>query len=207
MLGRGDTRRGAPARGAAAPDRAGAVRHLTREELEAGLPSIRSSPAEAGPVLAIVIRPATDQRQSLPSAELSPEGGVHGDCWAQGCWLSLPDGRPHPDVQVAIMNARAIALVAQDEARWPLAGDNLYVDLDLSDRNLQPGQRLALGSAILEVTGVPHNACGKFAQRFGKAAAQFVNSPAGKQLHLRGIYAKVVQAGRIEVGDLLTKCD
>ncbi len=190
-----------------APRDASEVTHLTREKLEAGLPTIKSSPADAGPVRAIVVRPATDQRQSLQSVEISPDGGVHGDCWAQGCWLSLPDGRPHPDVQVAIMNARAIALIAQEEARWPLAGDNLFVDLDLSDGNLKPGQRLALGSAILEVTAVPHNACGKFAQRFGKAAARFVNSPAGKQLHLRGIYAKVVQAGTVSVDDVLTKCE
>ncbi len=207
MLDRkGSNQRSAGDEGGASHDTS-EIRHLTRAELEAGLPTIRSSPADAGPVRAIVVRPATDQRQSLQSVELSPEGGVHGDCWALGCWLSLPDGRPHPDVQVAIMNARAVALIAQDEARWPLAGDNLYVDLDLSDQNLQLGQRLKLGLAVLEVTAVPHNACGKFAQRFGKAAAQFVNSPAGKQLHLRGIYAKVVQAGTVSVGDVVTKCE
>jgi len=135
------------------------ARHLSREELEAGLSEILRSPSDRGELRAVVIRPETDARLSLKECELSPERGVHGDNWARGCWLSLPDGRPHPDVQVAIMNARSSALIAQDEARWPLAGNNLYVDLDLSAANLPPGTRLGLGSAILEITAVPHNGC------------------------------------------------
>ena len=154
---------------------------------------------------AIVIRPATDERVTLSQCEVSPEKGVHGDNWAYGCWLSLPDGRPHPDVQVAIMNARAIALIAQVRERWQLAGDNLYVDFDLGDGNLTPGQRLTLGSAILEVTSQSHNGCKKFAQRFGRDAVTFVNSIEGKQLHLRGIYARVIRAGVIQVGDEIRK--
>ncbi len=181
--------------------------HLNREDLEAGLAHIQSSPKEQGLLEAIVIRPGVDERRLLRACKLSPDGGVHGDRWAHGCWMSLPDGSPHPDVQVCIMNARTIALVAQRKERWELAGDNLFIDLDLSDANLPCGRRMGLGTAVLEITAVPHNACKKFADRYGVAAAQFVNSPIGRQLHLRGIYARVVEAGTIGVGDLVTKLD
>ena len=179
--------------------------HLSRDELAAGLDEILRSPADRGVLKAVVIRPETDARESLQRCELSPELGVHGDNWAKDCWMTLPDGRPHPDVQVTLMNARTIALIAQDEARWALAGDNLYVDLDLSAANLPPGTRLAIGSAILEITAVPHNGCAKFAGRFGVEATRFVNSREGKRLHLRGIYARIVQPGVITVGELVTK--
>jgi len=181
------------------------VRHLDRGELEAGLEEIQRSPGARGELKAIVVRPATDARESLQRCGVSAELGVHGDSWAKGCWMSLPDGRPHPDVQIAIMNARAIALIAQEEARWPLAGDNLFVDLDLSEANLPAGTRLAIGPALLEITAVPHNGCQKFAARFGVEATRFVNSKEGKRLHLRGIYARVVQPGTIAVGDLVSK--
>lgn len=181
------------------------ISHLTFEELSSGLTEIRQSPADKGVLKAIVIRPSENERTSLAECEISPELGVHGDNWAAGCWMSLPDGRPHPDVQVAIMNTRAIALIAQSESRWPLAGDNLYVDLDLSDENLQAGQQLSLGEAVLEITEIAHNGCKKFVQRFGPDAVRFVNSDLGKQLHLRGIYAKIVQAGVIRVGDVIEK--
>lgn len=179
--------------------------HLTFDELTSGLSEIRQSPADKGILKAIVVRPASNERISLSQCEISPELGVHGDNWAKGCWMSLPDGTPHPDVQVAIMNARTIALIAQDEDRWPIAGDNLYVDLNLSDDNLQAGQQLSLGSAVLEITEVAHNGCKKFVQRFGADAVKFVNSDLGKKLRLRGIYARVVQAGDIGVGDEIEK--
>jgi len=179
--------------------------HLSLAELEADVPTIALSPADRGVLRGIVIRPVTDQRTSLARCELSPELGVHGDNWALGCWKSLPDGRPHPDVQVAIMNARAIALIAQDADRWPLAGDNLFADLDLSSENLPVGQRLAIGTAKLEITAEPHNGCRKFAARFGVDAHKFVNSDVGKRLHLRGIYARIVQRGFVSVGDVIQK--
>ena len=180
-------------------------KHLTIDELNRGLPQLLNSPKDQGLLNSIVIRPLTDQRETLQECELSPQLGVHGDNWADGCWLSLPDGSPDPNVQVAIMNSRAIELIAQDRGRWELAGDNLFVDLDLSDENLPTGQRLAVGSAVLKITANPHNGCKKFTQRFGKDAVKFVNSPDGKRHHLRGIYAKVVQSGVVRVGDEVTK--
>jgi MOSC domain-containing protein YiiM len=180
-------------------------KHLSGEQLNLGLDFILQSPSDQGELKMIVIRPSTDLRQSLQQCELSPERGVHGDNWADGCWLSLPDGRPHPDVQVAIMNSRAIELIAQEPERWELAGDNLLIDLDLSDENLPTGQRLAVGTVVLEITAQAHNGCKKFAERFGKDAVRFVNSKEGKRRHLRGIYAKVVQAGVVHVGDQVTK--
>ena len=184
-----------------------AIRHLTREELESGLPEIRRAPKDHGRLEAIVVRPGHNERKSLTSSEISPERGVHDDHWALGCWKTTEDGKPHPDVQICIMNVRVIRLIAQAKERWSLAGDNLFVDLDLTSENLPPGQRLAVGNALIEVTAVPHNGCQKFVERYGRDAVLFVNSPVGKQLHLRGIYARVVIAGTITVGDLLTKVD
>jgi MOSC domain len=179
--------------------------HLTFEELQEGLGGIMLSPQDRGTLKAIVIRPEVETRVSLRQCELSPDGGVHGDNWAKGCWMSLPDGRPHPDVQVAIMNARAIALIAQEEARWPLAGNQLLIDLDLSRDNLPPGTRVSVGPALLEINAVPHNGCKKFAERFGVDATRFVNSKEGVRLHLRGIYARIVEPGVVTVGDPVTK--
>ena len=181
------------------------VRHLTREELDAGLDSIRSAPRDAGVVEMIVRRPAIGEREVLKTGEVDLIEGFVGDTWRSRRNPHTPDGLPHPETQVTIMGARAIALIATDTSHWPLAGDQLFVDLDLSGDNLPPGVRLAVGSAIIEVTPQPHTGCGKFAARFGTDAMTFVNSPAGRQLQLRGIYAKIVQAGRIRVGDLVQK--
>ncbi len=181
------------------------MKHLNTEQLEEGLNQIFQSPKDEGQLALIVCRPKVDQRQILLSAELDVEEGLVGDNWrARGC-SATEDGSAHPEMQLNIMNARVADLVAQSRERWSLAGDQLYVDLDLSDENLPAGTRLAIGEAIVEVTAEPHTGCKKFVERFGLDAMKFVNSGLGKQINLRGINAKVVQAGQISTGDLVRK--
>jgi MOSC domain-containing protein YiiM len=175
------------------------VRHLTRAELDAGLEAIRNSPKDNGAVELIVSRPSSGVREVLEQALLDPGAGMVGDDW--GIRVAAPD----PATQLTVMNARVAALIAPDRARWPLAGDQLYVDLDLAHDNLPPGTPLEIGSAVIEVSAEPHLGCGKFVQRFGVDAMKFVNSPLGRQLHLRGINARVVRAGAVRVGDRARK--
>lgn len=179
--------------------------HLTMDELHAGLPEIHKSPKDQGTLEMIVRRPQVDQREILQQGELNITEGLIGDNWKSRGSRKTADGSAHPDMQLNIMNARVISLVAQDHERWKLAGDQLYIDMDLSGDNLPPGTRLAIGTAVIEVTAEPHNGCHKFVDRFGLDAMQFVNSPPGKQLHLRGINARVVQSGTIRCGDNVNK--
>jgi hypothetical protein len=175
------------------------------EELEAGLDHVRQSPKDNGVLEEIVRRPRTEEREVLPAGELDLAEGLVGDNWRTRGSTRTPDRSSHPDMQLNVMNSRVIALVAQDRNRWQLAGDQLFLDLDLSGENLPPGTRLALGSAVIEITDQPHTGCQKFRARFGQEAMKFVNSPVGRQLHLRGINAKVVQPGIIRVGDRARK--
>ena len=180
-------------------------KHRNREELEAGLDEIRRSPQNGGILELIVRRPSTDQREVVDEARLDRTEGLLGDDWRERGSRATADGSAHPEMQLNIMSARAAALVAQSRERWPLAGDQLYLDLDLSEANLPAGTQLQLGSAVIEVTAEPHNGCRKFSARFGQEAMRFVNSSAGRELHLRGINAKVVESGVVRVGDTATK--
>jgi MOSC domain-containing protein YiiM len=177
--------------------------HLSLSEMEAQLDYLRQAPQDNGVLEMIVCRPDVDQRQMLFEAELDVERGLVGDTWlSRG---NYKGGPANPDCQINIMSSRVVALLAQDRDRWPLAGDQLYIDLDLSDDNLPPGSRIAIGTAILEVTAEPHTGCKKFASRYGDDATKFVNSSEGKRLHLRGINARIVQSGLVRTGDTVTR--
>jgi len=181
------------------------VKHLTVEELQAGLPQVAQSPKENGELKLIVRRPVNGQREVLEKGELDLVVGLVGDNWKTRGSRHMPDGSANPNSQVTIMNSRVIGLLAKDEQRWPLAGDQLYVDFDLSASNIPPGTQLAIGSAVLEVTAQPHAGCKKFADRFGAECVEFINSQEQKEKQLRGINSKVVLPGVIRVGDIVRK--
>lgn len=175
------------------------------DELEAALDHLRETPKDEGVVELIVRRPQIDEREVLEVAELDPQQGLIGDNWISRGSRRTPDGSPHPEMQINIMNSRVAALVAQEKERWSLAGDQFYIDMDLSKENLPAGTRLAIGSAVVEVSPLPHTGCHKFIARFGEDAMKFVNSAVGKELCLRGINAKVVQAGTVRLGSTAKK--
>ena len=182
------------------------ARHLTREELEAGLDEIRAAPAAEGTVELIVRRPAVGEREVLEEGALDLVEGLVGDTWIVRGSSRTPDKSSHPDMQLNVMSARVVELVsAADRDRWALAGDQLYVDLDISEANLPPGTRLALGTAVIEVTAEPHTGCAKFVSRFGADAHTFVNTKEHRHLRLRGLNAKVVQPGGVRAGDSIRK--
>lgn len=183
-----------------------AERNATQDELDAATEHVLASPKEKSVLQIIVVRPKANERQTLERAELSPSGGIAGDRWSVDHWEHLPDGSPHPQSQVSLMNYRVLELIAGNSAAMPLAGDNLIFDLDLSEENLPAGSRLNIGSqVILELTAVPHTGCGKFQKRYGKAAREFVNGDLGSKHSLRGRMATIVQAGTIAVGDRIEK--
>jgi hypothetical protein len=177
--------------------------HLSLEELEQQLEWITQAPRNGGRLELIVRRPSIDARESLLDATLDPEAGLVGDSWSRRKSSRTADGSPHPDMQLTLMCVRVIAGLAGEREHWPLAGDQLYVDMDLSAENLPPKTRLEIGQAVVEITEIPHTGCQKFMERFGQDALRFVSTPAGKELRLRGVYAKVIRAGAIRVGDVV----
>ena len=172
--------------------------HATADELLAGLDHIRAAPSDRGTVELIVRRPAVDDREVVEEGDLDLVVGLIGDRWHLGA-------SPINDAQLTLMNARAAELIARTRERWPLAGDQLYVDFDLSVDNLPAGTRLAVGKAIVEVTAVPHTGCAKFSARFGTDALKFVNKSPGRELRLRGANARVVTPGPVRAGDTIAK--
>ncbi|HET6950132.1 MAG TPA: hypothetical protein VFI47_07145 [Acidimicrobiales bacterium] len=181
------------------------MHHRTADELTAALDDIRRAPTDVGRVELVVTRPAEGERDVLAEGRLDPAEGLVGDNWRSRGNRRTTDGAADPDKQLNVISARVSRLVAVDPERRALAGDQLHVDLDLSHDNLPPGTRLALGSAVIEVTEPPHLGCDKFVARFGREAMRFVNSPTGRALRLRGLNAKVVVAGAVRPGDEVRK--
>lgn len=181
------------------------MEHRTADELSAALEEIRRSPAADGTVELIVRRPAEDEREVLDECALDLKAGLLGDAWLSRGSSRMPDGSANPDAQLTLMNARAAAVIAGSRERWPLAGDQLYVDLDLSVDNLPAGTQLAVGDAVVEVTPEPHTGCAKFSARFGTEALKFVNKSPGRELRLRGVNARVVSPGAVRAGDTISK--
>jgi MOSC domain-containing protein YiiM len=181
------------------------VEHLSRDRLMAGLDHVRDAPSDRGKLVAIVRRPVAGERELVSEAILDDEVGLVGDNWLIRGSKSTLDGSASPDRQVTVMNARIAELVAGGTQRMALAGDQLYLDLDLSVDNLPAHSLIRLGDAVLEVSEAPHLGCAKFVERFGAEAMQFVNSRAGRQLRLRGANTRIVVPGTIRVGDIATR--
>ena len=182
-----------------------ALAHRSTAELDAGMAHVRSAPTDDGTVEMIVARPSPGDREILDEARLDVTVGLVGDCWlARGSSTGV-DGAAHPARQVTLMNARFAALVAATRERWPLAGDQLYVDLDLGEANLPTGTRLAIGAAVVEISAESHTGCTKFIERYGRDAGRFVNVGEGRALRLRGANAVVVEGGAVATGDAVRK--
>lgn len=179
--------------------------HRTAEELSATLDEIRRSPATTGTVELIVCRPVEDEREVLDEAMLDLDQGLVGDVWKARGSSRSPDGSANLDAQLTLMNTRAARAIAGSDERRPLAGDQLFVDLDISIDNLPPGTQLAVGDAVIEVTAEPHTGCAKFSARFGSAALKFVNKSPGRELRLRGVNTRVVTPGAVRAGDTISK--
>jgi MOSC domain-containing protein YiiM len=179
--------------------------HRTTGELEAATDVIAASPDDGGRVEMIVRRPAIDEREAVDEGMLSTENGLVGDTWNRRGSSRTADGGPHPGMQLTLMNARFVDVVAGARDRWALAGDQIYVDLDLGEENLPAGTRLSVGTAVIEISDQPHTGCAKFSARFGRDALRFVNSPTGRRLRLRGVNAFVVENGTVTIGDVVEK--
>jgi MOSC domain-containing protein YiiM len=179
--------------------------HAELTSLDESTDHIRRAPADHGTVELIVRRPAVDEREVVTEAWLDVRDGLEGDTWRVRGSSRTPDGGPNPEAQLTLMSSRTAAAVAGDRERWPLAGDQLYVDLDISRANLPPGSRVQIGSAVIEFSEAPHTGCAKFSARFGVDALKFVNTPEGRDLRLRGANCRVVVAGLVRKGDAIRK--
>ena len=175
-----------------------AIQRLSAAQIEAQMDQLAQSPQDLGVLEYIVLRLPDEQRATPQEADVSPDGGLEGDRWAR-------PNSPNPGAQISVMNSRFLRVIAGDDTRMPLAGDNLLVDFDLSKENLPAGTQLQIGTATFEVTDVPHTGCQKFQRRYGKDALEFVNGEAYKSQRLRGLFIRTIQAGKIQVGDSIHK--
>jgi hypothetical protein len=173
--------------------------------LDRHLEHVLASPRDSAPLELIVARPAPGEREVLEVAVLDPVDGLAGDTWLARGSRSTPDHAANPAAQLTLMSTRVLAAIEPDPTRWPLAGDQLYVDLDLSAENLPAGTRLTIGSVVLEVTELPHTGCAQFSARFGADALRWISTPTGRANRMRGMYVRVITGGTVRVGDIVRK--
>lgn len=177
----------------------------TLEHLEAQKPWVLDAPKDAAPMLSLCVRPAEGERQFVERIRFDPEQGVVGDRWRRKTWMHLPDGSPDPRIQVCLLGSRVLQLVRREGTAMIHPGDTIIADMDFSEANLPAGQRLQVGTAVLEVSDVFNTGCAKWQQRYGPAALRWINRPENRALRLRGILARVVTAGEATLGDVVRK--
>ena len=178
---------------------------ITPHDFAPDLPDVQAAPRDNGLLQLLVLRPAVDAREIVMAGVLDPAKGLVGDSWAARGSTSTPDGSASPERQITLISVRVLKAIEPDPARWPLAGDQLYVDLDLSIEHLPAGTRLAIGSAVIQVSELPHTGCAKFSARFGSDALRWINSPTGRALRMRGLNARIVTPGAIRTGDSIRR--
>jgi MOSC domain-containing protein YiiM len=169
--------------------------HLPFETLQQQFDDLPAPPQDRGTVVLVVSRPDTGIRELPERCSLTLTGGVHGDRWSRKSGAK-------PDNQITIIRSDVARLVANGQAP-ELCGDNLHVDLDLSDQNLPAGTRVRIGTALCEVTPLPHTGCSKFSARFGPDARAFTNAPENAHLRLRGLHVRVIEEGTVSPGDAI----
>jgi hypothetical protein len=174
-------------------------------DLDQHLPNVRLAPRDVGRVELIVQRPRVDERVVVAEGVLDAASGLIGDRWVHHRSSSRPDAPPDPAVQLTLMSTRVLAAIEPDQSRWPLAGDQLYVDFDLSTDHLPVGARVAVGEAEVEVSAQPHTGCSKFSARFGSDALRWINNPTGRSLRMRGVNCRIIRGGTVRVGDMIRK--
>ena len=179
--------------------------YQTAEQLEAGMAGVLDAPSEEGPVRLVVRRPGRGEREILEEGQLDTERGLIGDDWVNRPGMNRD--RPSPYAQVTVMNARVAELISgdPDPAAWAQCGDQLYVDLDISEANMPPGTRLGVGEAVLEIQAEPHTGCVQFRSWWGGDALRHISTEEGRALRMRGVNTRVVQGGTVRPGDAARK--
>lgn len=174
---------------------------VSAAELAAALPHVLAAPREEGIVTMLCARPKPNARTFPDHLTLTRAQGVAGDFEMSRPWLVLPDGRPDPRNQVSIMPARVLDLVWRERDRIPHPGDNIVVDMDLSEANLPVGTMLQAGTAVLRVSDEPNDGCAKWKVRCGRAAFDWVAAPENRVLRLRGLFCSIERDGVLRLGD------
>ncbi|WP_062763020.1 hypothetical protein [Falsirhodobacter sp. alg1] len=177
---------------------------ITTDALNAALPHVLAAPKDNTPVTMLCFRPATGERDFRDHLRLTRAEGIPGERWLTRPWMRLPDGSPHPAIQVSILPKRVLDLVWTDHS-VPHPGDPIIADLDTSLANLPTGSLIRVGTAVLRVSGEFNDACVKWKVRYGKDAKDWITAPGHPELRLRGILCSVEEDGDVHLGDLIVK--